>query len=108
MELPNEEVAGGAGGDTKTIAEEEESSVNPIFQILGGVVSNFDPVLAKIRAILIYEGEAIEPGNGCLRYLEGVCSTTKSVRHSILTSRSMSKGEGVVLQCLHPSSVPST
>ena len=76
MELPNEEVAGGSGGDIETIEEEEESSVNPILRIIGGVVNDFGPVLAEVRAILIYEGEAIEPGNGCLRYLESVCSTT--------------------------------
>ena len=76
MEFPNEKVAGGPGGNAETIAEEEEPSVNPILWIIGCEVSEFGPVLAKIRAILIYEGKAIEPDNGFLRNLEGVCSTT--------------------------------
>ena len=76
MELPNEEVMGGSRGDIETIAEEEEASVNPILRIIGGIVNDFGPVIAEIRAILIYKGEAIEPGNGCLRYLESVRSTT--------------------------------
>ena len=66
MELPNEEVAGGARGDTEAVAEEEESGVNAIIRILGGRMHHGGPVIAEIRAILIAEGKAVEPGNDCM------------------------------------------
>ena len=71
-ELPNEEVAGGSGGDAEMVAEEKESDVNLILRIICYKVSEFGPVLAKIRAILIHKGKAIKPNNGFLRYVEGV------------------------------------
>ena len=55
------------------------------------------PVIAEIWAILIDEGKAVEPGNDCLLYLEGMRATTEGVGHPILASRSMPEGKGVVL-----------
>ena len=66
MELPNEEVACGSGGDTKAVAEEEEAGVNPILRIISGTVHDLGPVIAEIQAILIDERKAIKPGNGRL------------------------------------------
>ena len=90
MELPDKEVAGGSGGHAETIAEEKESGVNPIHQRICCGVGEFSPVLAKIRAVQVHQGEAIKPDNVCLRYLEGVRATTESVGHLILATRSMS------------------
>ena len=66
MELPDEEVTCGSGGDAKAVAEEEEAGVNLILRIIGGTVHDLGPVIAEIWAILIDERKAIKPGNGRL------------------------------------------
>ena len=66
MELTNEEVACGSGGDAKSVAEEEEAGVNPIFRIIGGIVHDLGPVIAEIWAILVDERKVIKPDNGRL------------------------------------------
>ena len=66
MQLPDEEVASGPGGDTKTVAEEEESRVHPIIWIIICELGELTPVLAKIWALPIRERKAVEPNNGGL------------------------------------------
>ena len=66
VKLPDEEVANGPGGNAKTLVEEEESSVHPIIRIVTCELGELDPVLAKIRVLLICEGKAVEPNNSCL------------------------------------------
>ena len=66
VQLPDEEVASGPGGNAKTVAEEEESRVHPIIRIVICEVGELNPVLAKIWELPIREGKAVEPNNGCL------------------------------------------
>ena len=66
VKLPYEEVASGPGGNPKMVAEEEESRIHPIIRIVICELGELNPVLAKIWALSIREGRAVEPNNGCL------------------------------------------